>query len=205
MEEKNYTGLVPENKDGKEITAEASVTLANAEEAQSFYKIAHDRLFYVNNWGEIAGKLSADFQLTNEKGAEEDRFAQKGDHFRVDIPGPGSVAGKGYDWAHVEEVREFKTDEVESAAIMVRPASNPQTENQNIAHFYSEDSTSTFTVTREGNVVTASIYDRNIKANEETNQTIDKARNAIIGLSGKHGFSKIQWKALAEALIKKEE
>jgi hypothetical protein len=85
---------------------------------------------------------------------------------------------------------------------LVRPAPDPHTSNPNIAHFFSGGSTSTFVITREGQRVTASIYDRNIQANEETKQTMDKARNAVVGLAAKHGLSRLQWKALTEALVK---
>jgi hypothetical protein len=52
--------------------------------------------------------------------------------------------------------------------------------------------------------VTASIYDRNIEANEETKEPLDKVRNAAVGLGAKHGFSKMQWQALADALVDTE-
>jgi len=203
MEEKNYTGLIPANTEGKELTAEATVTLSSATEAATLYKTARERLLYVHNWGNLAGALSADFQLTDESGKEADRLAKKGDHFRVDVPGPGSRAGGGYDWARVEEVKEVNQAGVDSIAILVRPAANPQTDNPNVAHFFSEKSTSTFVVTREGNIVTASVYDRNIEANEETKEPLDKLRNAVVGLGGKHGIAKLQWQSLVEAFIKK--
>lgn len=203
MKEKNYTGLVPENIEGKEITAEAATNFETEAEAKSFYSTARQRLLFVHNWGKIAGKLSADFQLTDNQGKETDRPAQKGDHFRIDITGPGSKAGEGYDWARVEDIKEVNGN-VDSIAILVRPASNPQTGNENVAHFFSEKSTSTFVLTREGNQVTASIYDRNIEANEETKEPLDKIRNAVVGLGAKHGFSKLQWQALAEAFVKRD-
>ncbi len=202
MAEKNYTGLIPENKEGKKITATSSVDFNTDEEARSFYQTARQRLLFVHNWGKITGALSADFQLTNDKGKEVDRPAQKGDHFRIDITGPGSKAGEGYDWAKVEAIKEVHEGNVDSIAILVRPAPDPQTNNPNVAHFFSEKSTSTFVVTREGTRITASIYDRNIEANEETHETLDKIRNAVVGISAKHGFSKLQWKALTEALVK---
>jgi hypothetical protein len=73
-----------------------------------------------------------------------------------------------------------------------------------VAHFFAEKSTSTFVITRERNTVTASIYDRNIEANEETEEPLDKVRNAAVGLGAKYGFSKMQWQALAEALVKND-
>ena len=204
MPGKNYTGLVPENTEGKEITAEASVHFEYDDEALAFYQTAKQRLLYVHNWGKLAGKLSADFQLTDNAGKEVDRPAQKNDHFRIDITGPGSKAGEGYDWARVEEVKEVNLGTVDSIAIVVRPAANPQTDNPHIAHFFSEKSTSTFVITREENSITASIYDRNIEANEETKEPLDKLRNAVVGLGAKHGFSKLQWQALAEGFLKRD-
>jgi hypothetical protein len=203
MREKNYTGLVPENTEGKAITAEASVVFADPAEAKEFYRTARERLLLVNNWGSIAGSLSAGFQLTDEKGKKTDRLVQKGDHFKIDIPGLGSKAGEGYDWVRVEEVKEVNTNEVDSIAIRVRPASNPQNDTGAVAHFYSKGSTSTFVVTREGNTVTASIYDRNIEANKETGEPLDKIRNAVVGTGAKHKLSKLQWQALAEALVER--
>ncbi|HWI91627.1 MAG TPA: hypothetical protein VNT20_10155 [Flavisolibacter sp.] len=204
MGDKNYTGLIPEQKEGRKITAEAATEFQNAENANTFFQQARKKLLYIHNWHKIAGWLSADFQLTDNDGNEVDRLVKKDDHFRIDIAGPGSHAGEGFDWARVEDVKEVNTPEVDSIAILVRPASNPQTPNANVAHFLSEKSTSTFVITREGNKVTASIYDRNIEANEETKEPLDKFRNAVIGLGAKHGFSKLQWQALAEALVKKE-
>lgn len=202
MQEKNYTGLIPDNTDGKAITAEAVAVMNNEQEARALYTVARERLLYVHNWGKITGKLSADFQLTDESGNEVDRFAQPGDHFRIDITGPGSSAGNGYDWASVEAIKEVHENGVDSIALRVRPAANPKTANNNIAHFYSAQSTSTFVITREGTRVTASVYDRNIEPNDATTSLIDKARNAAVGLGAKHGLSKLQWHALAEAFIK---
>jgi len=156
---------------------------------------------YVHNWGKIAGALSSDFRLTDASGKEADRLAQKGDYFRIDIPGPGSKAGEGYDWASVEEINEVNEVYIDSIAIRVRPGPNPQTANPNVAHFYSNKSTSTFVVTREGTRVTASIYDRNIEANDETEEPLDKVRNTVVGIGGKHGFSRLQWEALAGAFV----
>lgn len=203
MDDKNYTGLIPEQKEGRKITAEAVADLKNPAEAKTFFEEARKRLLYIHNWHKIAGGLSADFQLT-DNGNEVDRPVKKGDHFRIDIVGPGSHAGEGFDWARVEDLKEVNTPEVDSVAIMVRPASNPQTPNANVAHFFSEKSTSTFVITREGNKVIASIYDRNIEANEETKEPLDKFRNAVVGLGAKHGLSKLQWQALVDALVKNE-
>jgi hypothetical protein len=201
MTEKNYTNLIPENIEGKEITAIASANFDSGNQAISQYGIARERLLLISDWHTIAGSISARFQLTDLTGNEVQRAAEKGDHIRIDIPGPGSKAGEGYDWVRIEEIKEINSKDIDSIAIMVRPASNPGTDNNNIAHFYDEQSTSTFVVTRENNKVSAAIYDRNIESNKETKEPLDKVRNAVVGLGAKHGFSKLQWQALAEGLL----
>lgn len=205
MEEKNYTGLIPENVEGRAITATAQSSFADDTTAKAFYATARERLLSVRNWGKIAGSLSADFSLTDDKGHEVVRPVQRGDHFRIDIPGPGSSAGEGYDWARVEDVKEINVENVDSIAILVKPAQNPTANSEHVAHFFSSKSTSTFVVTREGATITAAIYDRNIEANEETKHLPDKLRNAVVGLGAKHGISKLQWQALVDALVQRDD
>jgi hypothetical protein len=201
MKEKNYTNLIPENTKGKEITAIAYANFDKVDAAISYYRIVKERLLFIEHWQNLAGGISARFQLTDAKGTEVHRRAEKGDHIRIDIPGPGSKAGEGYDWVRIEEIKEINSGEVDSIGIIVRPAPNPNTDNSNIAHFYAGQSTSTFVVTREHSKLTASVYDRNIESNEESKELLDKVRNAVVGLGAKQGFSKLQWQALAEGLL----
>jgi len=204
MKEKNYTGIIPDQQTGKAIDAENSVELNNVEEAKTFFNVVKRRLQDINNWHELAGNLSADFQLVDRNGVEVQRSAQKGDYFKIDIPGPGSVSGNGYDWVQIEEVESTSTPDVESFGFRVRPTQNPQKNNGDIAHFYSSESTSSFTVTREKNKVTAAIYDRNAKPNKEADSITDKVRDAVVGTAGTIAFSKIQWKSLTDGLLSRE-
>jgi hypothetical protein len=204
MEEKNFTGLIPENIKGRQLTAEACAGFSNSTEAHNFYETVRQRLLLVHNWQKITGTLSADFQVTDKNGNVMNKAAEKGDYFRIDITGPGSEAGDGYDWAYVEEIKEIKKPNLESIGMRVRPAPNPKDSNNNTAHFFSKYSTSTFVVTRENNKITASVYDRNIEANEETKEPLDKIRNSVVGLAAKHGISKLQWQALTDAFVKRE-
>ncbi len=205
MAEKNYTGIVPDQHTGKAINAESSLELNTVEEAKSFFSTVKSRLQHVNGWHELAGNLSSTFQLVDKNGVEVNRAAQKGDYFKIDIPGPGTGSGEGYDWVQIEELESTATGDVDSFGLRVRPANDPKKNKEDIAHFYSAESTSSFTVTREGTKVTAAIYDRNTKPNKETETFIDKVRDAVVGAVGILSFSKIQWKALAEGLIKKQD
>jgi hypothetical protein len=204
MREKNYTGLIPVNTSGKEINAEAVAEAKNFEEAKAVYTTVKKRLLDVNNWHHIAGIMSAHFQLTDLNGKEVTRNAETGDYFKIDIPGPGSKTGDGYDWAHVEEMKEINKPDVDSVGIRVRPSANPLNKDANVAHFYSNEATSTFIVTRENNTIIAGIYDRNTKPNEEAESITDQIRHTAIGVSALSNFSEIQWQNLVEGLLKSE-
>lgn len=201
MEEKNYTGLVPENQHGVTIDSTASKELKDIDEAKAFYQIVKQRLLDVNRWHRVAGAASAEFQLVDINGHEVNRNVEKGDYFKIDIPGPGSKAGEGYDWVQVEDLQEVSRPNVDSIGLRVRPSTNPFAKDESIAHFYSEESTSTFIVTRENDKITVTIYDRNTKPNTDSETIMDKLRHVAAGIGAILGGSKLQWKGLAEGLV----
>ncbi len=204
MEEKNYTGLIPDHTTGVIIDSASAEDFENTEDAKAFYAVAKARLLDVNHWNGLTGKAGATFQLIDINGQEANRPVQKGDYFKIGIPGPGSSAGDGYDWVQVEALNEVSQDDVNSIGLRVRPVKNPLNDNDSVAHFYSEESTSTFIVTRENKKITASIYDRNTKPNTDTPTVIDKIRHVVAGITAMAGLSKLQWTGLAGGLVKKE-
>ncbi len=120
MQPKDYTNIIPPQHTGKDIESEAAVELSEDSEAVSFYAIAKKRLLQVKQWHELAGWVSATFQLTDGQGNETDREVQKGDYLRIDVPGPGSKEGDGYDWAKVEELKETAFENVHCIGFRVR-------------------------------------------------------------------------------------
>jgi len=202
MEEKNYTGIIPEQEDGREISVKSEVETGDLQKAKALFDLAKNRLLDVNHWQELTGKLLADFQLTDHTGQHVEGLVREGLYYKIDIPGPGSSAGAGYDWTKVEKIDIYSSTDVDSIGIRVRPTSNPASGDESIAHFYDKDSTSTFTLTRENTKVTAAIYDRNTKTNQDTEKLTDKVRNTAIGGAGIVSFSKIQWKSLTDGLLK---
>lgn len=204
MEEKEKrSGIVPEQKTGKAIDAESHLALGDDTEAKEFFERVKNRLQHVNQWKDYAGEISATFQLIDRGCQEVQRPAQRGDYFKIDIPGPGTESGKGYDWVQIEDVVNKTTADGEIFGFRVRPVDNPLGEKDDAAHFYSEESTSSFLVERRGNLVTASVHDRNTKPNEDAESTIDKIRDAVVGTAGVMIFSKIQWQNLTDGLVKK--
>lgn len=204
MNKKDYTGIVPVNYTGKEIEAEASAEWKSDDEAKAFYAIVKERLLSVNEWHHMAGIVSARFQLVDKSGKTVEKKAEKGDYIKIDIPGPGSKEGKGYDWVSIEELREVAENNIQSIGFRVRPAAHPFEDAKNIAHFYDDSATSNFIVTREGTKITATIIDRNVKPNDDTKSTIDRVRHFAVSIGAIAAFSKAQWQNLAEGWLKQE-
>ena len=174
--------------------------MGTEEDAKEFFEKVKQRLLHINNWQQYAGSATADFQLTDEKGNAVNRFPQKGDHFKIDIPGPGSKTGEGHDWVHIEAIEENEN----FLGIRVRPSSNPKNEKEDVAHFFSEETTSSFIVKRESKKITAGVYGRNEKPNTNTETLTDKLRNTPVAAGAISGFSKLQWKSLVNSLVKND-
>ena len=159
------------------------------------------RLLQVNHWHQLAGVASAVFQLIDSSGEPVSRTVEEGDYFKVDIPGPGSSAGEGYDWVKVEKLVEFEEEERQSIGFRVRPSAKPGQQDQRIAHFYDTSATSSFIVALDGRNLSAHIYDRNLVPNKQSGSITDKIRDTTIGLGAIAGLSKMQWNKLVEGII----
>ncbi|MBO9616566.1 MAG: hypothetical protein J7619_28015 [Dyadobacter sp.] len=202
MAEKNYTGTVPDNYRGEKITAQATRDFESLSDATAFFRKASQRLMDVEHWQQWAGKALADFVVSDRSGKPLNVPAEQGLLIRIDIPGPGSASGEGYDWVRIEEIASSDNPNVESIAIRVRPVAAPGSGDAEPAHFYDSLSTSTFTITRENGRITAAVYDRNIAENTSAKPVIDKVRNAVTGFVGKKVFSKVQWQLLVDGLLR---
>ena len=204
MNNKKQEPVIPPQQEGKASDTDGKTNFDSTATAKDFYGVAKQRLLQVNNWQKWAGAATASFQLTDTQGKDVDRTVQEGDYFKIDIPGPGPVTGDGYDWVHVETIKETNADDTEQVAIQVRPVSNPNNEHKDVAHFFSDAASSTFIVKREGTTVTAAVHGRNEKPNTDTETLVDKARNATVASGALAAFSKLQWKSLVNGLVKKE-
>src|SRR5688572_27719675 len=201
MSKRNIDPIVPKQRTGKAIDVTGSLTLKDEDEAKAFFSVVKNRLQNVNEWADLSGNLSATFQLADADGREVSRNLQQGDYFKIDIPGPGSKTGDGYDWVQIEDVENKSSSNEDSFSFRVRPSDNPRNSNQDVAHFYSPESTSTFTVSRKGCNVDVAIRDRNTKPNKTADSPVDKIRDSIVGAMGVLSFSKIQWQSLVDGLL----
>lgn len=193
--------IVPENESGKSSDTSYEVILNDEQEAISLFQKAKERLLNINQWKEVSGTGSAGFQLFDEHGNKADRYVQLGDCFQINIPAPGNSTGKGYDWVQVEAIEHTINDTKEVIAIRVRPTSNPMDNSEDVAHFFSGEASSTFSVIRIDKTVIATVQGRNEKPNVETESIGDNIRNAIIATGAILGLNKPQWKGLVRGLL----
>jgi hypothetical protein len=198
------TGQVPAQQRGSEMNAVEKIELNSEADAIHFFKTVKERLLDVNRWKEIAGGGMSDFFLTDDAGNLVQRKATSGDHIRIDIPGPGTQTGGGYDWVTIEDIKLQITDDAELLSMTARPSANPLTGSADTAHFLTEDATSTFQVKRMGKVIYAEEHGRNEMPNTDTENVLDNIRNTFVGWGAKVGFSYPQWKALVIGLLKND-
>jgi hypothetical protein len=194
--------IVPDQHTGAKTDAEHSITAESDEQAGKIFETAKRRLLDVNHWQQLCGKASAKFTLTDAEGNEVNRSAQVNDHFKINIPAPGSVTGEGYDWVQVETIEENEDGQL--LAIRVRPATDPRTPGDDVAHFFKDAATSTFAVEKKGNKVMARVHGRNEEPNTTSEKVIDKVRNAIVAIGAMIGLSTPQWQSLVKGLLEPE-
>jgi hypothetical protein len=195
--------IVPKNEVGSKTDTIETVEASTLQQALALFEKSKQRLLDINKWSKIAGTASAKFNLTDATGEKVTRAPQVGDFFQIDVPAPGTDTGDGYDWVRIEAIEDNSDNNAasESVAIKVRPCSNPTNNKEDTAHFFKEDATSTFIVERNGNKVTAEVHGRNEIPNTDADKTLDKVRNAIVGLGAVTGVSKLQWKNLVKGLL----
>ena len=122
-----HSHAIPPQHEGNQADITESIKASDKKEAHRIFLQVRERLFDINRWSDISEGLSASFVLTDRYGKPKKDIPTPGDHFRIDIPGPGSSAGSGYDWVKVEIVEDHSDPETdrEWALIKVRPSEDP--------------------------------------------------------------------------------
>jgi len=196
--------FVPPQQEGGKADIVEMITAADNVQAKRIFAKARDRLFDISGWGDISEGISASFQLADKNGNPKNGLPNVGDHIRINIPGPGSSAGDGYDWVRIELVQEQSDIDQEFAIIKVRPSADPK-KQEGTAHFFDSSATSSFLIKREGRHIAAEIHGRNEEPNTESKKVTDKVRNLVVGAAATIGFAKIQWQKLAKGLVNFED
>jgi hypothetical protein len=198
--------LLPPQAQGRSTVVSAQVGVSKEADARYIFERTTKRLLDVNEWTDHCGALTAGFQLTDDEGDPLMGRAAEGDYVRIDIPGPATSEGRGYDWVRIEKIEQPSIIEPGAISLMqVRPCANPQVKDATVtAHFLQEHATSTFIIEWGDKKVSATVYRRNEVPNTEHPGVADKVRNTVVGALGAIGLSKIQWKALVQGLLEKE-
>ena len=195
--------LVPKQKMGKQYDNTDTVICTNSLDAKGKYLDACTKLFKINEWGKIGNTLlQTEFCLCNNKGKEVTRHARTGDFIRINLAGPCSKNGDGFNWVQIDQIV-IKTEENDSelTSVKVRPAACPLNGSTAIAYFFNEESTTTFIVSKIKNEVSAEIHVRNKESNKNTSQPADFIRNIALAKLAAVKFSAIQWKRLCEGFL----
>jgi hypothetical protein len=194
----------PKQKQGSRSDTQYSVRTKNEQLAKQLFQNARLNLLNVNSWHTLTGSDIV-FQLVNDKGEEIQGLVEKGNYFRIHIPGiPADSTGQGSEWVYVEKVEEGKMKYHEFVSVRVRPSAAPGYTAAKTAHFFSSQATSTFSVIRNSSRVTVSISGRNEKPNTDTKDFLSYIRNVIVALGAMIGLNKPEWKSLAKGIIKKK-
>ena len=202
MDTKKHIGI-PSQVKGACHDTESQKEFVVPELAFQKYAELKKRFLNINHWKDYCGESSTDFKLYNSLGEPVSRNPEIGDFVRINIPGPGDLRTNGFDWVQITEITDHhvEQDEIESMLMLCKPSKIPGNNNENIAHFYSSEATSSFRIARGIDFIRIGIYWRNEVANFSNVGFLGRIRNFIITLGGFVKVSKIQWKCLAEGLL----
>ena len=203
----NASQIIPQQHTGRATDFTHEKEFDDIQAAHKAFLASAERLLSVNNWHEYAGPGSSIFSLCNNQGEDVDGFAAEGLYFNIDMPAPGPDAGDGLEWVMIEKLitQGDEHSAEEYVAMTVRPVANPNNTDTQIAHFYTDESTSTFIVRRDGRVLSAGAHGRNESPNNTGVDLHDKIRNTAIALIARIGLSGMQWQKLVNGLIDHKE
>jgi hypothetical protein len=205
--ENKFNSLIPEQIKGKRTDLRHSEMLPTAEAAVKCFARAHKRLLNPSLWHQLTGIFSADFYPTEENtSATLHRLARANDYLKIDIPGPGPTLGEGYDWVRVAQIEYYSHPLIgeECVGMKLVPCEDPTKSSNEVAHFFTDEASSTFVIKRKGSEVTSYYYGRNEISNVHTSSKIDNIRNAIVSSGSLASLSEAQWLALIKGFLQEE-
>ncbi|WP_379090672.1 hypothetical protein [Pedobacter sp. UC225_65] len=196
--------LIPSQVKGSKLDVTAQTSFGTREGAAAFFEYVKKRLSNVDNWAKLCGTEATTFELLNRDGTGRGRF-EVGDLIKIDIPGPGSGVGNGYDWVEIEIIESGSDAKGQYFGFMVRPTNNPERPLDGVAHFFDKSASSSFIARLSGYTVTAEMHGRNEEPNSSEPGFFDSIRNIAVGYGAKVGLSYPQWKLLVEGLVRNED
>lgn len=193
--------LIPKQEKGGHVDILEIKHFGLDSEAILFYQNMEARFLNINTWHKVCKSTLSKFYLVDSNNQLIEGNPKIGLYIKIDIPGPSTKMGAGFDWVIIRNVTYIEEINYQAIYIVVQPAPNPINNGQETSHFYTADASSTFIISRAGNTVKAEVHGRNEIVNSQTSIISDNLRNMIVGMSAKVGFSYPQWKSLAKGLI----
>ena len=192
---------IPKQEVGSQSDICFTLNATKLEDAKQIDFKGKENLVNVNRWHKIAGSFNAKFQLINANGTALFGTAKVIDYIKIQLP----TAGKNCDWVEIESIKKINEQNYYQQIIMkTRPVDNPENKKSVTEHFFTEDDTSTFSIERKKEKVTAAVHGRNELPNIKSNGLLQKIRNGIIGILVMFGINTPQWKALNKRLLTKQ-
>jgi hypothetical protein len=203
MENQDSAFIPPKQEEGVSKDFEETIALPDLEDAEDFFLVAKDRLLHINQWHEISTTIRSTFRIVDKHGHPLHRRAHSGDYVMIDIPAPDSSTGMGADWVMVEKIEydDYPDDNKELIAMRLRPVSNPLNADHAVAHFFTDNASSSFIIERDHTKISAKYHGRNEKPNTDTETLADTVRNVAVAAGAILGFSDVQWKGLLKGFL----
>ncbi len=191
---------IPAQLRGKKMDFSVRKSYNSSEEVIEAFHAARTRLLDINNWHVIAGSASATFKLVNLLGTTVAQYPKKGQYVKIDIPGPGSFIGGGYDWARITQLNDYPMDNY--IQITLQPATPPKKMAANeTAHFFKATSSTNIEVKIVDHILYVNYYGRNEETNLQSKRFLENIRNAMVGFGAKLGLSYPQWKKIIQGIL----
>lgn len=173
---------------------------SSRETAEKEFRKSVEKLFKVSVWSKLPGVTSS-FQLCDSHGKEKQADKpQLNDFIKITLPGPVPE-----NWVIVTDLKEGKN----MAEFTVSPSRDPTEKGEaqeEIAHFFIDDATSTFKVELRDKFIYAWEIGKNEGINNQKREAGKrKVINTLIAEGGWAGFQAFQWHKLTDYLVHKIE
>jgi len=171
------------------------------EEVVAAFHKARIRLGSIKQWQDFAGTTSASFELFDSLGRQITRFPRIDDYIRINIPGPGSLIGNGYDWVKVTQFEDRPEDCY--TLITLQPCVPPANarKREEVAHFFKPSASTNIEIKVQDLSLAVNYFGRNEETNNTSDLLVENIRNSLIGFGAKLGFSYPQWKKLVKGFL----
>ena len=170
-------------------------TFRTQEEAAREFKRSVEKLFDVNQWSNMPG-ITSTFQLYDSNGVEKRSIKPKvNDFIKIILPAPAPE-----NWVMVTDIKENEG----RAEFTVSPSIDPtekEEDQDEIAHFFIAEATSTFKVQLDGNKISAFEIGKNEGINNDEDAGNRKLINTLLAQGGWAGVQKFQWNKLTDYLV----